>query len=132
MGGGRIEVDVKFKPMLNDTAKDLFTFLRYVEGGGVIFALRIPTMDPEGAYDTNLTRTGEYYNLNRTNADNQLVQYLAPNVVSPTVRDGGSKTLLSRAAYPPTLKCSLKGQSQVIKYADDRTIRIDISVMERW
>lgn len=134
VGGARIEGSFKFSPMLFDECKDLLAFLREVEGGGTIFALRIPTMSG-GAYTASLTEVGEYYNLSRTagQGDNALVQYLGSGpLLSPEVRDGGATTLAARTTWPPTLKCSLKGPVQTITYPGDSIIRVEIDVVERW
>lgn len=135
VGGARIEGQFNFEPMLWSDAQDLVAFLRHVEGGGTIFAIRIPPMDPDGSYSASTTIVGEYYNLSRTagNGDNQLVQYLDSGPkLSPGVRDGGSTTRSSQISFPPTLKCSMKGPVQQVKYADDRFLRISIDVVERW
>jgi hypothetical protein len=132
VGGGRIEGSFRFRPMSYADAKDLLVFLRHVEGSGTLFALRIPTMDPDASYTSSLTEVGEYYNLNRASSHNQLVQYIDTGILSPQVRDGGSNTVSDRTVYPPTLQCSLRGPSQMIKYPGDQIIRVEIDVVERW
>lgn len=132
VGGGRIEGTFAFQPMTYADAKDLLAFLRHVEGGHQIFCIRIPTMDPDGSYDSSVTRVGEYYNLNRASANNQLVQYIDTGIVSPSVRDGGSVSLSARNVRAPTLKCSMQGPSQMIRYPGDSIIRVEIDVVERW
>lgn len=135
VGGARIEGRFGFEPMTYSDASELIAFLRYVEGGATIFALRIPPMSPTGSYTSNTSVEGEYYNLSRTagTGDNQLVQFLSTGpVLSPVVRDGGSAIRASQLSYPPTLKCSLKGPTQQVKYPDDQIIRLSIDVVERW
>lgn len=78
VGGGRIEGSFTFAPMKYEEARGLITFLRYVEGGHQTFAMRIPFMN-ESKSRTGFTTQweGEYYNLSRTSAPNQLVQVVS-------------------------------------------------------
>ena len=78
VGGGRIEGTFQFAPMKYEDARELITFLRYVEGGHQTFALRIPFMDEDKSREAlNVRWEGEYFNLDRSSGNNQLVQVIS-------------------------------------------------------
>jgi len=135
IGGPRIEATFTFPPMKQDNAFGILEFLRYVEGGNDIFAFRMPLMLPTASYSDSTLHVGEYYNINHVSNDNQLVMLLddgTPDVVHPSVRAGTTPSLQPHSTRQPHLKCSLAGPAQIVRYASDGFVRIEIDVVERW
>ena len=120
--------------MKQDDTFSILEFLRHVEGGNVIFAIRIPLMLSTSSYTDATLHRGEYYNINHVSNDNQLVQLVdtSPTVVAPDVRAGTSPVLSTHNVREPHLKCSLSGPVQTVNYANDGYVRLSIDVTERW
>ena len=134
VGGGRISLSLDFPPLSQDDSFSILEFLRYVEGGNVVFALRMPLMLNTSSYSDTTLHRGEYYNIAHASNANQLVQLVdtTPTVVAPNVRAGTTPTLSQHNVYQPHLKCSLSGPSQTIRYGNDGFVKISIDVVERW
>lgn len=136
VGGERIEVSLKYPPMPTADYADLLAFLRYLGGRSDICAFRMPLLRSDSAYTDTALAVGEYYNVNHITNDNQLVQYLGDDagtpVVRPLVRAGTTPALSAWNTYQPYLKCSLANDVQVVTYADDGFVRLDVDLVERW
>lgn len=118
VGGQRFEATLVYPPMNRGDFNDIHAFLMEQEGSNGIFYIKIPV------FGNNAGATGEYYNY-----DNSTKLYM-------TKSDGGD--------YPEKLvaggnieindvymRVSLKNSVQVIEYAKDGTVRLEIDVEER-
>ena len=136
VGGERIEVTVVYPPLHKTEYTDLLAFLRYVGGRNDIMAFRMPPLRGDTSYSDTGFSIGEYYNINHASNDNQLVQYVGLNgptpLVRPLVRAGTTPLLQPWSVRQPYLKCSLNSDVQVVKYAEDGFIRIEVDLVERW
>lgn len=136
VGGERIEVSLKYPPMQTADYAELLAFLRYVGGRNDIMAFRMPRLRNDTAYTDSTLAVGEYYNVNHITNDNQLVQYLGDNagtpIVRPEVRAGTTPALSVWSSYQPYLKCSLGTDIQVVEYAEDGFVRLEVDLVERW